>query len=72
MHTAFERAHRLAGKAEQEAAPTLDAALLEEGAERDLAQALQGAQIDDALRGRSNARTTCEPVLRRGAGDGGR
>ena len=36
MHTAYDRAHRLAGKAEQEAAP-VDDALLEDGAERDLA-----------------------------------
>jgi glycyl-tRNA synthetase beta chain len=47
VYTAYDRAHRLAGKAEQEAAPTLDDALLEEGAERDLATALQGAQIDE-------------------------
>jgi glycyl-tRNA synthetase beta chain len=47
VHTAYDRAHRLAGKAEQEAAPKLDDALLEEGAERDLATALQGAQIDE-------------------------
>ena len=47
VHIAYERAHRLAGKAEQEAAPQLDDALLEEGAERDLAEALQGAQIDE-------------------------
>jgi glycyl-tRNA synthetase beta chain len=45
VHTAYERAHRLAGKAEEEAAAKLDDALLEEGAERDLARALQGAQI---------------------------
>ncbi|HEX4680370.1 MAG TPA: glycine--tRNA ligase subunit beta [Gaiellaceae bacterium] len=47
VHTAYERAHRLAGKAEQEAATKLDDTLLEDGAERDLAQALQGAQIDE-------------------------
>jgi glycyl-tRNA synthetase beta chain len=47
VHTAYDRTHRLAGKAEQEAAPTLDDALLEEGAERDLATALQGAPIDE-------------------------
>jgi glycyl-tRNA synthetase beta chain len=47
VHTAYERAHRLAGKAEQEAAATLDDALLEEGAERELANALQSAQIDE-------------------------
>jgi glycyl-tRNA synthetase beta chain len=47
VHTAYERTHRLAGKAEQEAAAKLDDALLEEGAERDLAQALHGARIDE-------------------------
>jgi glycyl-tRNA synthetase beta chain len=47
VHTAYERTHRLAGKAEQEAAAKLDDALLEDGAERDLAQALQGTQIDE-------------------------
>jgi len=47
VHTAYERAHRLAGKAEQEAAARVDDALLEEGAERELARALEGAQIDE-------------------------
>jgi glycyl-tRNA synthetase beta chain len=47
VHTAYDRAHRLAGKAEQEAAPKLDVALIEDGAERDLANALEVAQIDD-------------------------
>ncbi|HEX6762689.1 MAG TPA: glycine--tRNA ligase subunit beta [Gaiellaceae bacterium] len=49
--TAFERAHRLAGRAEAEAAPVLDPALLEAGAERDLADALGGAaiEVDDGL-----------------------
>ncbi len=47
VHTAYDRAHRLAGKAEQEAAASVDESLLEDGAERDLAQALKGAQIDE-------------------------
>jgi glycyl-tRNA synthetase beta chain len=47
VHTAYDRAHRLAGKAEEEAAAELDDTLLEEGAERDLATALQGAEIDE-------------------------
>ena len=47
VHTAYERAHRLAGKAEQEAAARVDDALLEEGAERELAQALEGTHIDE-------------------------
>lgn len=47
VHTAYDRAHRLAGKAEEEAAEKLDDALLEEGAERDLATALRNAQINE-------------------------
>ncbi len=46
IHTAFERAHRLAGRAETEAAPALDDSLLEDGAERELAAALAGTQIE--------------------------
>ena len=51
VHTAFDRAHRLAGRAEAEAAPQLDESLLEEGAERDLAAALAGTviEVDDGL-----------------------
>jgi glycyl-tRNA synthetase beta chain len=51
VQTAFERAHRLAGRAEAEAAPVVDPSLLEEGAERDLAAALDGAaiEVDDGL-----------------------
>jgi glycyl-tRNA synthetase beta chain len=44
VHTAYERTHRLAGKAEQEAAGRVDAALLEEGAELDLGGALERAE----------------------------
>jgi glycyl-tRNA synthetase beta chain len=46
VRTAFERAHRLAGKAEAEAAPTLNRDLLAEPAERDLAAALDAATIE--------------------------
>jgi len=46
VRTAFERAHRLAGKAEAEAAPSLDRALLTEAAELDLADALDAASIE--------------------------
>ena len=51
VQTAFERAHRLAGRAEAEAAPRLDRALLEDGAERELADALAGTtiELDDGL-----------------------
>ncbi len=46
IHTAFERAHRLAGRAETEAAAQVDDALLEDGAERELAAALAGTHIE--------------------------
>ncbi len=46
IHTAYGRAHRLAGKAEAEAAPSLDESLLADPAERDLAAALASAKIE--------------------------
>jgi glycyl-tRNA synthetase beta subunit len=46
VQTAFDRAHRLAGRAEADAAPTVDSALLEEGAERELARALATTTIE--------------------------
>ena len=46
VHTAFERAHRLAGRAADSAAPALDESLLSEPAERDLAAALAAAGIE--------------------------
>jgi glycyl-tRNA synthetase beta chain len=46
VYTAFDRAHRLAGRAEADAAPQLDESLLEDGAERDLASALAATTID--------------------------
>jgi tetrameric-type glycyl-tRNA synthetase beta subunit len=47
VHTAYERAHRLAGKAAAEAAEAVDPSLLEEGAERDLHDALSNGGVDD-------------------------
>jgi glycyl-tRNA synthetase beta chain len=46
VYTAYDRAHRLAGKAHAEAAPQLDRALLREDAEKALAEALAGVAID--------------------------
>ena len=48
VYTAYDRAHRLAGKAEQEAAPQLDSALLVEDAERALAEALPRVTVNGA------------------------
>jgi tetrameric-type glycyl-tRNA synthetase beta subunit len=51
VHTAFDRAHRLAGRAEAEAAAEIDDSLLEDGAERELATALARTpiELDDGL-----------------------
>jgi glycyl-tRNA synthetase beta chain len=46
VYTAYERAHRLAGKAQDEAAEQLDRALLVEDAEKALAEALATVAID--------------------------
>jgi glycyl-tRNA synthetase beta subunit len=46
VQTAFDRAHRLAGRVANEAAPSIDKALLEDGAERELADALSVATIE--------------------------
>ena len=46
VYTAYDRAHRLAGKAQDEAAAQLDRALLVEDAEKALAEALATVAID--------------------------
>ena len=46
VYTAFDRAHRLAGKAENEAAPHLDRGLLVEEAEKALAEALAKVAVE--------------------------
>jgi len=46
VYTAYDRAHRLAGKAQDEAAEQLDRALLVEDAEKALAEALETVAID--------------------------
>jgi len=46
VYTAYDRAHRLAGKAQDEAAPQLDRTLLVEDAEKALAETLAKVAID--------------------------
>jgi glycyl-tRNA synthetase beta chain len=46
VYTAYDRAHRLAGRADAEAAPKLDGALLSEEAEQALAEGLAKVAID--------------------------
>ena len=50
VYTAYDRAHRLAGKSAGDAAPELDRALLREEAERALAEALAKVAIDGDTR----------------------
>jgi tetrameric-type glycyl-tRNA synthetase beta subunit len=46
VYTAYDRAHRLAGRAQDEAAAQLDRALLVEEAEKELAEALANVAVD--------------------------
>src|SRR2546423_8537304 len=46
VYTAYDRAHRLAGKAQDEAAPQLDRGLLVDEAEKELAETLAKVAID--------------------------
>ena len=46
MYTAYDRAHRLAGRAQDEAASQVDRGLLVEDAEKALAEALAKVAID--------------------------
>jgi glycyl-tRNA synthetase beta chain len=46
VYTAYDRAHSLAGKAQEDAAPQLDRGLLVEEAEKELAEALAKVAID--------------------------
>src|SRR5204862_7604905 len=50
VYTAYDRAHRLAGRAESEAAAEVDRSLLREDAERQLAEALSGVSVDGDVR----------------------
>jgi glycyl-tRNA synthetase beta chain len=49
VYTAYDRAHRLAGRAAEEAAPELDRSLLREDAERALAEGLAAVSVDGDL-----------------------
>jgi glycyl-tRNA synthetase beta chain len=67
VYTAYDRAHRLAGKAEEEAAPELDRGLLVEDAERALAEALARVAIDanGDLRASLESGAQLAPVMER-------
>jgi glycyl-tRNA synthetase beta chain len=65
VYTAFERAHRLAGRAAENAAPELDQALLKEDAERALAEGLAQAQVDGDVRRALESGATLAPLVER-------
>jgi glycyl-tRNA synthetase beta chain len=65
VYTAYERAHRLAGRADAEAAPELDRALLTEEAERELADGLGRVEVDGDVRRSLESGATLAPLMER-------
>ena len=65
VYTAYERAHRLAGRAAEEAAPELDRGLLKEDAEVALADGLAGVEVDGDVRVALESGATLAPLLER-------
>ncbi|HEX6491757.1 MAG TPA: glycine--tRNA ligase subunit beta [Gaiellaceae bacterium] len=67
VYTAYERAHRLAGRAEPEAAPRIDSELFVEEAERELAEGLARVAIDGngELKGSLESGAELAPLLER-------
>jgi glycyl-tRNA synthetase beta chain len=65
VYTAYDRAHRLAGKAPDEAAPELDRKLLKEDAERALAEGLSGVAVDGDVRKALESGATLAPLMER-------
>jgi tetrameric-type glycyl-tRNA synthetase beta subunit len=65
VYTAYDRAHRLAGRAAEEAAPELDRSLLKEDAERALAEGLASVSIDGDVRKALESGATLAPLMER-------
>ena len=65
VYTAYERAHRLAGRAAEEAAPELDRGLLKEDAEVALADGLAAVEVDGDVRDALESGATLAPLLER-------
>jgi glycyl-tRNA synthetase beta chain len=65
VHTAYERAHRLAGRAAEEAAPEIDRALLKEEAELALAEGLAKVEADTEVRRALESGATLAPLMER-------
>ena len=66
-YTAYDRAHRLAGRAEKEAAAKVDGSLLLEPAERELAQLLAqtSVEVDGDVQGALAAAASLAPAVER-------
>jgi len=65
VYTAYDRAHRLAGRAESEAAAEVDRSLLREDAERQLAEALSGVSVDGDVRKALESGAALAPLMER-------
>jgi glycyl-tRNA synthetase beta chain len=65
VYTAYDRAHRLAGKSAGDAAPELDRSLLREEAERALAEGLADVSIDGDVHEALESGATLAPLLER-------
>jgi glycyl-tRNA synthetase beta chain len=65
VYTAYDRAHRLAGRAEDEAALEVDRSLLRESAERELAEALTSVSVDGDVRKALESGAVLAPLMER-------
>ena len=65
VYTAYDRAHRLAGRAEDEAAGEVDPSLLREDAERELAEALASVSVDGDVRKALESGAALAPLMER-------
>jgi glycyl-tRNA synthetase beta chain len=65
VYTAYERAHRLAGRAAEEAAPEVDHTLLKEDAELALADGLGEVELDADVRRALESGATLAPLMER-------
>jgi glycyl-tRNA synthetase beta chain len=65
VYTAYERAHRLAGRSAHDAADEVDRGLLKEEAERALADGLAQVQVDGDVRRALESGATLAPLMER-------
>jgi glycyl-tRNA synthetase beta chain len=65
VYTAYDRAHRLAGRAAEDAAPEVDRALLKEDAERALAEGLAQVEVDGDVGRALESGATLAPLMER-------